>query len=92
MTEEVFVLYTAGADGVSHLYGVFSSEEAAQDARTAIIKELEETAREHGGEEALADMHKIGGTLDEETQIKRYELRDEFDGDPTDLFEDPDAL
>jgi hypothetical protein len=87
--EDVFVVYTEGPHGSSYPYGVFSSEKAARDAREAIITELDQGQHEILDNEELTLVHQLAGTLDEQIQIERCELRSEFlEDDLDDLFED----
>lgn len=87
--EDVFVVYTEGPHGSSYPYGVFTSKEAAQEAREAIITELDQGQQEILDDEELTLAHQLVGTLDEQIQIERCELRSEFlEDDLDDLFED----
>jgi hypothetical protein len=85
----ILVVYSEGPDGSSYPYGVFTSKEAAWEAREAIIAELDQGHREVLDDEELTLAHQLAGTLDEQIQIERCELRSEFlDDDLDDLFKD----
>jgi hypothetical protein len=87
--EDVFVVYTEGPHGSSYPYGVFTSKEAAQEAREAIITKLDQGQRKILDDEKIRLGHQLAGTLDEQIQIERCELRSEFlEDDLDDLFED----
>lgn len=85
--QDVYVVYTSGSDGRNFPYAVYTNRKAAEQAREAVIKRLEDTAAE---EEALDLLHSFEGALDEQVEIKRDTLRTAFDGDVDDLFEDVD--
>lgn len=85
--QEVFIVYTSGPDGRSFPYGVFTEQEAAEQAREAIIKKLEDTAAD---EDALDLIHSMTGALDEQVEIKEDTLRETFPGEVDELFEDID--
>lgn len=92
MTEtQVFVVYSDGPTGATYPYGVFATKKAAEKAREAIITELDGTKREVLDREERELAHQLAGTLDEQTKIKKCELRSEFaESELDDLFEDYD--
>lgn len=88
--QDVFVVFSSGPDGHHYPYGVFNSEEPAQQAREAIIRELESTATD---EDALDLVHQFAGTLEEQILVEEYTLRDGFEeSDVDDLFVDVEDL
>lgn len=89
-TTQVYVVYSDGPNGESYPYGVFTTREAATEAREAIIKKLDSMEEQLGGE-ARELAHQLAGSLDETTSIEECQLRSEFtQGIVDDLFEDYD--
>ena len=69
--------------GASFPYAAFSSEQEANTAREAIIKELESSARDV---DALDSMNALEGPLENQIRIREVEVKDEFGGDTEDFF------
>lgn len=89
--DAVYVVFLDGDKG-GYPYGVFSSEEAARDARVAIIQHLDSKSREHLSKEMREVAHQLTGTLDETITIEECELRSEFnEAELENLFEDVDS-
>lgn len=82
---QVFVVYSSGPEGQGYPYGVFTSEEAAEEAREEVLASLKETQ----GEKGMELRNVMWGSLDEQITIEECELRSEFDEDDLDdLFMD----
>jgi hypothetical protein len=88
---QVYVVYSDGPHGETYPYGVFTTREAAAEAREAIIKELDTTTHETLDSEEHELAHQLAGSLDETTSIQACQLRSEFTEDVLDdLFEEYD--
>lgn len=83
MTDVVYIVYSTGSRGASFPYAAFSSEQEANTAREAIIKELESSARDV---DALDSMNALEGPLENQIRIREVEVKDEFGGDTEDFF------
>jgi len=90
MTEQfIYVVYLKGPRGEGFPYGVFTTMDAAQQAREAIIKELDSKKRDVLDDEHQDIAHQLAGTLDEQVSIRECQVRSVFDeADIDDLFED----
>jgi len=87
--DAVFVVYSDGPTGATYPYGVFETRKAAENAREAIITELDTTANDVLNSEERQIAHQLAGTLDGQTKIKECQIRSELsEGDLDDLFED----
>jgi|GEM_PF-4078635 len=90
-TTQVYVVYSDGPNGETYPYGVFTTRAAAEEAREAIIKELDTTTHETLDSEERELAHQLAGSLDETTRIQACQLRSEFTENVLDdLFEDYD--
>jgi len=88
-TTQVYVVYSDGPHGETYPYGVFTTQEAAAEAREAIIKELDTTTHETLNSEERKLAHQLAGSLDETTSIQACQLRSEFTENVLeDLFEE----
>jgi len=89
----VYVLYLDSIGGEAYIYGVFSSRGVAEDAREAILKELESSIRGDLDENMRRLAHQLVGSGDEAIRIEERLLRSDFDESVLDeLFEDVDGV
>jgi hypothetical protein len=84
-SDSIYMVCAVTPEGISTIYAVYSNREAAEDAREAVIRGIDDYTEFISNWDSVIESV---GSLDELIQVRDYPLQTDFDGDVDTLWGD----